>query len=208
MNSARVPVYADNWVLGQQCRPNCTAPGAILQTRFHMDLAFVARAPWAVLASVVLLAFLGACDPQRIAELEEGVATESDVRAKFGEPEQVWEAPDGVRIFEYNRNPEGHKNYMISIGADGKMSALRQVLTPENFAKVTPGMPYEQVRKMLGKPASVQRLELVKEVHYAWRFMEGGPAESRLFTVVVDPDMKVLRTSTGPDLKSPDHKGS
>jgi hypothetical protein len=31
------------------------------------------------------------CDPQRIAELEEGVATEADVRARFGEPEKIWE---------------------------------------------------------------------------------------------------------------------
>lgn len=31
---------------------------------------------------------LTACDNQRIAELEEGVATEADVRIKFGEPEK------------------------------------------------------------------------------------------------------------------------
>ena len=37
---------------------------------------------------------LVACDAQRIAELEEGVATEADVRARFGEPEKVWEAAD------------------------------------------------------------------------------------------------------------------
>ena len=29
---------------------------------------------------------LAACDVQHIAELEEGVATEADVRARFGEP--------------------------------------------------------------------------------------------------------------------------
>ena len=34
-------------------------------------------------------------DPQRIAELEEGVATEADVRARFGEPEKIREAPHG-----------------------------------------------------------------------------------------------------------------
>ena len=93
------------------------------------------------------------CDPQRIAELEEGVATEADVRARFGEPEKIWSAADmastpqsnaalavvaaaGARTLEYNRQPQGAVNYMITIGADGKMTALRQVLTPQNFAAV------------------------------------------------------------------------
>jgi hypothetical protein len=30
------------------------------------------------------------------------------------------------------------------------MTWLRQVLTPQNFARVLPGMPMETVRKMLG----------------------------------------------------------
>ncbi|REM69030.1 outer membrane protein assembly factor BamE, partial [Mycobacterium tuberculosis] len=83
---------------------------------------------------------LAACDSKNISELEEGVSTEADVRARFGQPENVWDAPNGGRVFEYNRQPAGQKNYMITIGPDGKMSALRQVLTPENFAKVQPGM--------------------------------------------------------------------
>ena len=66
-----------------------------------------------------LLALHG-CDPQRIAQLEEGISTEADVRAKFGPPENIWDGPGGERIFEYNRQPAGQKNYMISIGPDGK----------------------------------------------------------------------------------------
>ena len=82
-----------------------------------------------VTAFLATLFGLAACDQQRINELEDGVATEGDVRLKFGEPEKVWEGPNGARIFEYNRQPAGHVNYMITIGTDGKMSALRQVLT-------------------------------------------------------------------------------
>ena len=109
-----------------------------------------ARVGLAALVGATLL--LAACDPQRISELEEGVSTEADVRARFGEPEKIWDAPGGGRTFEYPRQPAGTQNYMITIGPDGKMSALRQVLTPENFAKVQPGMMMEDVRKMLGKP--------------------------------------------------------
>jgi hypothetical protein len=102
------------------------------------------------------LATLVGCDSKKIEQLEEGVATEADVKAQFGQPENVWDEPGGARTLEYNRNPAGNRNYMITIGPDGKMTALRQVLTPDTFAKVQPGMPMEQVRRMLGKPARQQ----------------------------------------------------
>ena len=76
---------------------------------------------------------MGACDNQRIVELEEGVSSEADVRARFGEPEKIWDAANGGRTLEYNRQPAGYQNYMITIGTDGKMSALRQVLSKEKF---------------------------------------------------------------------------
>ena len=47
-----------------------------------------------LLSTLVGVTGLMGCDPQRIAELEEGVATEADVRARFGEPEKVWDAAD------------------------------------------------------------------------------------------------------------------
>ena len=145
-----------------------------------------------------LLALAG-CDPQRIAELEEGVSTEADVRTKFGQPENIWDAPDGGRIFEYNRQPQGQKNYMITIGPDGKMAALRQVLTPENFAKVQPGMPVETLRKMLGKPASRKPYPLKNEVAWEWRWVQ-PPNSPMVFTAVLDAgELKVVRSGSSHD---------
>lgn len=153
----------------------------------------------------VVLGLLG-CDEQRIAELEEGVATETDVRARFGEPEKIWEASDmaaipspgaaaepGARTLEYNRQPAGQVNYMITIGPDGRMTALRQVLTPQNFARVLPGMPMEQVRKMLGKPMKITPYALKRETHYDWRYM-ALPQTKMVFTAVFDADLRVVRT--------------
>ena len=154
-----------------------------------------------------LLGVVG-CDPQRIAELEEGVATEADVRARFGEPEKVWDAADmaatplagaaaapGAKTFEYNRLPAGNVNYMITIGPDGKMSALRQVLAPQNFAKVLPGMPMETVRKMLGKPMKVTPYAANQTTHYDWRYLN-PPNSVMIFTVVFDSDLRVVSTGS------------
>ncbi len=96
-----------------------------------------------------VLGLLG-CDQQRIDALHEGLSTEADVRAQFGEPVTIWPEADGSRTLEYNRQPMGHQNYMITIGTDGTMSALRQVLTPSVFAQVQVGMGQEQVRRLLG----------------------------------------------------------
>ena len=155
----------------------------------------------------LLSALLGliACDSRRISELEEGVATEADVLARFGEPEKVWDAPGGGKTLEYSRQPAGHKNYMITIGTDGKMGALRQVLSRENFAKVQPGMAMEDVRKMLGRPMKITPYELKKEIHYDWRWMDGvNTADSKIFTVVFNADLRAVSSGSvmDPDLSS------
>ncbi len=150
-----------------------------------------------------LVVVLTGCDAQRIAELEEGVSTEADVRERFGNPEAVWDGPEGSQVYEYTRQPFGHQNYMITIGADGKMAALRQVLTPENFARIVPGMSMEDVRRMLGKPMKVTSYDLQREVHYDWRYRDGpNQSDSKVFTAVMDRDLRVVRTMSvrDPDL--------
>ncbi|MBT9467277.1 outer membrane protein assembly factor BamE [Hydrogenophaga sp.] len=149
---------------------------------------------------LALASLLAACDVKNISELEEGVSTEADVRERFGTPEAVWEGEDGAQIYEYNRQPAGHVNYMITIGPDGRMAALRQVLTERNFAQVKPGMAMEDVRRMLGKPMKITTYALKRETHYDWRYLQGpNQSDSKVFTVVFDPDLRVINTMSGPD---------
>ena len=162
--------------------------------------AFFSRSVRWVLAAVFAVLVITACDQQNISELEEGVSTEADVRERFGAPEAVWDGPDGDQIYEYNRQPEGYQNYQITIGADGKMSALRQVLNPANFAQVEVGMPMETVRKMLGKPMKITTYELKRETHYDWRYRDGpNESDAKIFTVVFDTDYHVVSTGSVED---------
>lgn len=163
----------------------------------HNAIQATARCLLSLLAVTGLSLLLAACDPQNISELEEGVSTESDVRERFGAPEAVWEGADGAQVYEYNRQPAGYQNYMITIGADGKMSALRQVLTPQNFAQIQPGMPMEAVRRLLGKPMQVSTYALKRETHHDWRYHDGpNDSESKIFTVVFDADLRVVSTGS------------
>lgn len=159
-----------------------------------MPVNIFVRLALAALAAFGMLALAG-CDQQKIKELEEGLSTEADVRARFGEPERVWPEADGSRTFEYNRQPAGTRNYMITIAPDGKMSALRQVLAPHNFAKIQPGMDEEQVRRTLGKPARVMSYRLKQETDWDWNYID-PPTRSMEFTVTFGPDGRVLRSAS------------
>jgi hypothetical protein len=160
----------------------------------------------ALAAAAFSLMTLAGCDAQRISELQPGVSTEVDVRDRFGNPEAIWEEADGARTFEYNRQPAGQVNYMITVGADGRLVAVRQVLTPENFARITPGIDMALVRRSLGKPAKVTPYRLSGETHHDWRFAE-PPNIPKVFTVVTKDGSTVLRTQIGPDMDAPENKG-
>ena len=105
---------------------------------------------------LLLLAALAGCDPARVEKLEEGVATEAQVRQQFGDPVTVTVLPDGQRVLDYPRQPEGWTNYRIVIGADGRMSSLRQLLNADNFARVQAGQTQDEVRERLGRPAATR----------------------------------------------------
>jgi outer membrane protein assembly factor BamE (lipoprotein component of BamABCDE complex) len=140
---------------------------------------------------------LSACDTKRLNELEQGVSTEADVREKFGEPAATYTEENGNRTLEYPRQPAGQINYMITIDADGKMGAMRQVLKLANFAKIQPGWDKAQVRRLLGKPAKMQTFALKKEEIWDWRFADGQ--ESKVFSVSFDLEGRVKSTATAHD---------
>lgn len=149
---------------------------------------------WLVVLAATTLA---GCDPQRVEKLEEGVSTEVEVRKQFGDPVTITTAADGSRTLDYPRQPEGWTNYVITIGPDGKMSSLRQLLTADNFARVQPGLSQLEVRQLLGRPARMQRLELKRQDVWEWRFKPVN--ESRLFRVTFDSEGRVLETATAED---------
>ena len=105
-----------------------------------------------VLAGALLLA---GCDQQRLAAIRPGETTESEIVAQWGTPENVWMTPQGERVLEYNRQPNGEANYMITIGANGRVATFQNVLTRANFAHI------EAVHAEPAQPAP----EPVREVH-------------------------------------------
>lgn len=145
------------------------------------------------------LCLLASCDPQKISELEEGISTQADVQQRFGEPAAIYKESNGDSTLEYPRQPAGQTNYMISTGPDGKMTSLRQVLTPTNFARITPGLQKSQVRRLLGRLAKVRAYALKEEEVWDWRFADGQ--QSQVFSVTFDKYGVVRSTAVTVDPK-------
>jgi len=192
---------------GGKLRPVSHRQSARILTRsaaLHNPLSYIfmlERPKMRTLCTLLLAAgLLTACDPQRIEKLEEGLSTEADVRKQFGEPTLVVERADGSKQLEYPRQPEGWTNYQIEIGADGKMSSLRQLVTPTNFAKVQPGMTQDAVRRLLGRTAKTWNFPTKPEEEiWDWRFQEGQA--KKIFSVTFGAQRQVLSTAITEDTR-------
>ena len=170
------------------------------------------------LAAVVATAsgMLAGCDDQRIEAMKEtlkalwdavkpdalalrgltpGVSTLDQVRRQMGKPETERVFDDGSRRLEYPRGPEGLKTWMVDIGPNGRLVAITQALTAENFAKIHAGMTGDEVRQLLGKPGQVAAYRLKQETVWSWKWQEGGVTPEAYFNVHFGPDGRVTTTS-------------
>lgn len=145
--------------------------------------------------SGVLAAFLPACDSVNLDKLKPGVTTMAQTREIMGPPAMEWQEVDGSVTWEYPRTPNGVVNYMIDFGPDKVLRAVRQVLTEANFARVREGMTREQVRRLLGQPASEQYYPLKKEYVWDWK-TKTESAYDYFFDVYFDEQGRVTRTGT------------
>jgi outer membrane protein assembly factor BamE (lipoprotein component of BamABCDE complex) len=127
--------------------------------------------------------------------LTPGVSTLDQVRAQMGKPETERVFDDGSRRLEYPRGPQGLKTWMVDIGPNGRLVAITQALTAENFAKIRIGMSEDEVRRLLGKPGQVAGYRLKKETVWSWKWLEGGVTPEAYFNVHFGPDGRVTTTS-------------
>jgi hypothetical protein len=127
--------------------------------------------------------------------LTPGVSTLDQVREQMGKPETERVFDDGSRRLEYPRGPQGLKTWMVDIGPNGRLVAITQALTAENFAKIRVGMSEDEVRRLLGKPGQVAGYRLKKETVWSWKWLEGGVTPEAYFNVHFGPDGRVTTTS-------------
>jgi hypothetical protein len=149
-----------------------------------------------------LLTLLTGCNPLAVEQIKVGLSTRADVLRLMGQPESIRKEDSGpltgADLLEYSGQPEGTQNWLIAIGSDDMVKEVRLRLTPDNFAKVYPGMKFEDVRALLGKPAKVNTYALSPNQHVEWRWLQ-APSEVMVFTVEVDPQQRVVKAGSARD---------
>ena len=105
----------------------------------------------ALLSAVVLIG--GCAGRYSGAGLQPGRASAQEVEALMGPAADQRPGPGGETLQYYPRLPYGQAMYVARIGADGRLLAIEQRLTPENAARVIPGRTRAgEVRDLLGPP--------------------------------------------------------
>ncbi len=150
----------------------------------------------AYLCAILAALGISACDYFNLRELQPGVSTATEVRDRFGTPEMEWVNTDGSVTWEFSRQPEGIECFMITIGPDNILRRVDQVLDEQTFARVVNGLNGDEVRRLLGKPARSQFLQLKQETVWEWRISHGfaGNSDPVFFTVSFNTDGRVTGT--------------
>jgi len=96
-------------------------------------------------------------------------ATIADARQTFGGASGEYPLPNGGTRLEFR---QGRATQMLDFDASGRLVSSQQVLNPQTFATITPGMTQEQVLARIGRPAFVfpvgwQQLQV-------WNYRFGG----------------------------------
>jgi hypothetical protein len=151
------------------------------------------------LGALAAIGLIG-CDAVNLKDLKPGVSTGFDVRDKLGKPGIEWRNDDGSVTWEYTRQPEGTECFMATIGPDNILKRLENVLTPQNLARVQAGWTKDQVRRLLGKPRSVQSFAMKKEEVWDWRLPPEFNA-AVFFNIHFDQDGKVTGTSRSNEIR-------
>jgi hypothetical protein len=119
------------------------------------------------IAALLLAAAVGACGSLRPpGSLPPGTPI-AEARQSFGGPSGEYALPGGGNRLEFR---QGRQTYMLDFDAGGRLVSSRQVLTPETFATITPGMSQQEVLARIGRPAFVTPIGWQQQQLWSYRF--------------------------------------
>jgi hypothetical protein len=129
------------------------------------------------------------------------------VQARMGAPSNVWKSSDGSEVWEYALGPLGNETYMVAVGPDKAVRNVSQVLNDENISKLSVGMSREDVRRIIGKPGSVNYSDSANEEIWYWRYRAWNVRRMELY-VQFDRPTGALKKVTRFQIETSDSKRS
>lgn len=122
--------------------------------------------------------------------LQPGQSSVGDVERLMGPAAERRTVSGGETWLYYPRQPYGRKTFVARMAPDGRLVALEQRLTDENFAKITPQSTRgEDVRTLLGPPYMVTRFPRLERDVWQYHVRHfGDPGVPMVLYVQFSPD--------------------
>jgi len=122
-------------------------------------------------AAILALAVAG-CASYGGTSLSPGTSTEAEVRATMGAPASELPNEDGSRQLAYPRGPLGTETFMVTVGKDGVLREIRNVLTDQVFEDIRPGLTEKDVMRMIGPPAKTVEFPISSRHAWDYRYVD------------------------------------
>lgn len=135
-----------------------------------------------------LLRHSGGLDALHLPQIKPGQTRAEEVRTRLGAPTGEFREADGSVTYEYSRQPNGITCHMITIGSDRIVSRVEQVLNEATYACIENGLSRDEVRRLMGKPGSIQTFVMKQEEVWDWRIKGDIPTDEWHFHVHFDTD--------------------
>ncbi len=117
-----------------------------------------------------LVALLTGCAVGQYGPSQETLGmSKEQLSERMGNPTGEWTTGEGT-LLEYARGPYGKHTFFITLDAQQKVVRSSQVLTLENFDKITLGMTAEEVRRLIGRSFEVASLARDRGEVWSYRF--------------------------------------
>jgi hypothetical protein len=137
---------------------------------------------------VVVAIVLAGCASYSGRGLAPSQSSAAELEAVMGAPAERRPAPNGETVWWYPRLPYGYESYAARIGPDGKLVAIEQRLTPENVARIQPGMTTgKEVRDLLGPPWRADPFPRMQREIWTYPMRATDPTPKHLY-VQLSPD--------------------
>lgn len=101
-------------------------------------------------------------------QLKPGITRADEVISLLGEPSMRWDLVDGSQLWEYAGVPSFEENRLLVIGRDRILRELRNPHSDQYFNQISIGMDQDEVRRVLGRPLSVQKFALSQQEVWDW----------------------------------------
>jgi hypothetical protein len=135
-----------------------------------------------------------------------GKSTDAEVEALMGPSADRRSGPNGETVRYYSRLPFGRAIFAARFGSDGRLKALEQRLTEDNFERLKAGVSRaDDVRELLGPPYRAEQFpRMQREI---WTYQWQGLTSDRILLVQLSPDGIVREVYKIEDPDSIGHEG-